>query len=92
MDLHHDRRQEDLLRRAEVPHPDRPTTSGARPASYAELFQDASLIASLQASLSQVSDAGVRGALQEGIHAATRAIQARVGEHFTIEDEAAHKA
>ena len=62
------------------------------PRGYTELFQDASVIASLQASLSQVSDAGVRGALQEGIHAATRALQSRAGEHFTIENEAAHKA
>jgi hypothetical protein len=62
------------------------------PRDYPQLFQDASVIASLQASLSHVSDAGVRGALQEGIHAATRALQARGGEHYVISNEAAHKA
>jgi hypothetical protein len=62
------------------------------PRGYTQLFQDASLIASLQASLSHVSDEGVRGALQEGIHTATRALQTRAGEHFTIRNEATHEA
>jgi hypothetical protein len=62
------------------------------PRGYTQLFQDASVIASLEASLSQVSDVGVRDALQEGIHRATRALQARAGDHFTIENEAAQKA
>ena len=62
------------------------------PRGYSQLLQDASVIASLQAALSHVSDAGVRGALHEGIQNATRALQARAGEHFHIENEAAHKA
>ncbi len=62
------------------------------PRGYTQLFQDASVIASLQAALNHVSDASVRGALHEGIQKATRALQTRAGEHFTIKNEAAHKA
>jgi hypothetical protein len=65
---------------------------GPDPHNYPQLFQDAILIASLQSVASQVSDGGVRGALLEGVRAATRALQARGGAHVSVKNEPAHEA
>jgi hypothetical protein len=57
--------------------------------NYPQLIQDASFLGSVQASLKNVSDDGVRAALHSGINAALKALQTRAGEHVTITQTAA---
>lgn len=61
---------------------------GPGPVNYPQLIQDATFVASVSASLSNVSDDGVRAALQGGINAALTALQNRAGENVTIKQAA----
>jgi hypothetical protein len=63
-------------------------TPGPGPVNYPQLIQDATIVASVNAALSNVSDEGVRGALQSGINAAVSALQKRAGGDVTIKQTA----
>jgi len=57
--------------------------------NYPQLIFDATLVASMQEATKEVSDAGVRSALQSGISAAIQALQKRGGSHVSIKDDGA---
>jgi hypothetical protein len=60
---------------------------GPRPVNYAQLLQDGILISSFQEAAKNISDNAVRGAVENGLGAALKAMQKRAGEHISIEAE-----
>ena len=55
------------------------------PVNFPELFRDATILASVHAAASHVSDPGVREALNNGIKVSAAALANRAGEHVNIE-------
>jgi hypothetical protein len=64
-----------------------PHKPGPGPVNYPQLFRDATIVASLKSAADQVSDAGVKAALEGGIKAAVGALQKRGGEHVSVSAE-----
>ncbi len=56
---------------------------GPGPVNYPPFLHDATVVASLNAAINKVSDAGVRNALQTGIKAAVEALKKRGGEYVS---------
>jgi hypothetical protein len=71
----------------EILWPIGPHRPGPGPVNYPELFRDATIVASLQSAVAQVSDGAVRTALQGGLKAAMGALQKRGGEHVSVSSE-----
>jgi hypothetical protein len=61
-----------------------PPWHGPGPINYPQLFQDASLVASMESMSKKAADDGVRDALQGGIDAAIEAIQNRAADGVEI--------
>jgi hypothetical protein len=55
--------------------------------NYPPFLYDAVLVASAQATANRVSDDHVRAALQAGIKAAMKALEARAGDHISVLDD-----
>ena len=64
-----------------------PHIPGPGPVNYPELFRDATIVASLKSLAAQVTDHGVKAALEGGLKAATGALQKRGGEHVSVSEE-----
>ena len=60
-----------------------PHRPGPGPVNYPPFIYDATLVASINAAINKVSDAGVRSALQGGINAAVQALKARAGNYVS---------
>jgi len=58
---------------------------GPGPVNYPQLLQDALLLTSLQAAAKNIADTGVRGAIDNGIGVALKALAKRGGEHISID-------
>jgi hypothetical protein len=66
-----------------------PHRPGPGPINFPQAIREATILASVQAAADSVSDAGVRGALQNGINAALEALQKRAGAHVKFENTVA---
>jgi hypothetical protein len=62
------------------------------PGIYPDLLTDASVINAVNSALASISDSEVRDALQNGIHAAVKALQKRAGKDVSITLEETRKA
>ena len=60
---------------------------GPGPINYPQLLQDGILISSFQGAAKTISDSAVRGAVENGLGAALKAMQKRAGEGISIEAE-----
>jgi hypothetical protein len=56
---------------------------GPGPVNYPYLVYDGSVLASVNAAVANISDAGVRSALQGGLDAALLALKKRAGDHVS---------
>jgi hypothetical protein len=60
---------------------------GPGPGNYDKLLQDGILVSSMQRAAGNISDSGVRAAVQHGIAAGFKVMQQRAGEGVSIEAE-----
>ena len=57
---------------------------GPGPVNYPQLFQDATILASVQSAVEKLGDATVRDAVRAGLQTAVQALQKRAGDYASI--------
>jgi hypothetical protein len=57
---------------------------GPGPVNFPQLFQDATILASLQAAAQKLSDTSVRETVESGVKTALQALQKRAGDYASV--------